>query len=68
MLPQTRDIHCRNCGVEITWAPLVRKAQNSSKIFYYCCKDCLEGLNCRCGERLELEEQRADSSNVIISW
>jgi hypothetical protein len=45
-------IWCYGCGVEISWAPLVVDKCR------YCCRDCHEGLPCRCGERMELEDER----------
>lgn len=45
-------VWCDGCGVEITWAPLVVKGKD------YCCKDCLDGLVCSCGERMEWDDER----------
>lgn len=45
-------IWCDGCGVEITWAPI------SSGRWRYCCEVCWAGLVCRCGERLEQEDDR----------
>ena len=45
-------IWCDNCGVEILWGPIIRSQR------YFCCQDCLDGLRCRCGERLEMEDER----------
>lgn len=45
-------IWCDGCGVEITWAPI------SSGRRRYCCEVCQAGLVCRCGERLEQEDDR----------
>jgi hypothetical protein len=45
-------VFCDNCGTEILWAPY----------FYtdgeYCCRDCAERRPCRCGERMEQEDER----------
>lgn len=48
-------IFCDGCGVEITWGPLVEGSCD------YCCLDCLQGLPCRCGERMEIENDRRGS-------
>lgn len=45
-------IWCDGCGVEITWAPSVAERRR------YCCEDCRAGLVCRCGDRLEQEDDR----------
>lgn len=45
-------IYCDGCGVEITWSPVIIGLRD------YCCEDCREGLPCRCGERMEQEEER----------
>lgn len=48
-----RDTHwCDGCGVEITWAPVV------DLNWIYCCPECLNSLPCRCGERMEQEDER----------
>lgn len=48
----TNTIWCDGCGVEITWGPRVEGER------HYCCQDCLDGLPCKCGERMELDERR----------
>jgi len=45
-------IWCDGCGVEITWAPTRAERRR------YCCEDCRKGFLCRCGERLEQEDER----------
>lgn len=45
-------IWCDGCGIEILWAPLTVGKHE------YCCEDCWEGRECRCGERMELEDDR----------
>ena len=45
-------IYCDGCGVEFSWSPIISGEYN------YCCQDCLEGRQCGCGERLEMEENR----------
>lgn len=45
-------VYCDGCGIEITWSPVVEDGRR------YCCKDCRDGLPCRCGERLELDEEK----------
>lgn len=51
-MARDRDtIWCDGCGVEITWAAV------DDQQFIYCCPDCHAGLPCRCGERMELEDE-----------
>ena len=45
-------IFCNNCGVEITWSPIVVKG------CHFCCRDCLSQLGCECGDRMEFEDER----------
>jgi hypothetical protein len=45
-------IWCDGCGVEILWGPVVAFSRE------YCCRDCLDGLECKCGERMELDSRR----------
>jgi hypothetical protein len=52
-MPETEDVvYCDGCGVEITWAAVVKGRR------VYCCEDCLNGIPCDCGERLEIEDDR----------
>jgi hypothetical protein len=52
---------CAGCGVEITCEPFaVRK-------YVYCCQDCAQGIPCRCGERMEIEDERRSSTLTTIS-
>ncbi|MBP1703420.1 MAG: Archaeal domain [Chloroflexi bacterium] len=57
-----QTVWCDNCGVEITWGPIVRVGQARHRILHFCCMDCLAGRACKCGERLELEDERRTSS------
>jgi hypothetical protein len=50
-------IWCDNCGVEILWGPIV-----VGKL-HYCCRDCLEGLQCKCSERMEMDDDRRDEGS-----
>ncbi len=45
-------IWCDNCGVEISWGPIIVDKQ------YYCCQDCREGLLCKCSDRMDLDDDR----------
>lgn len=47
-------VWCDGCGVELTWAPVVVGKHR------YCCLDCQAGIPCRCGERLEIDEDRRE--------
>jgi len=49
-------VWCDGCGVEILWGPVVTHSRE------YCCRDCLDGLECKCGERMELESRRCASA------
>jgi hypothetical protein len=51
---------CDGCGLEITWGPHVVGKQ------VYCCQDCSQNLVCRCGERMEQEDERR--SNDFTSY
>jgi hypothetical protein len=53
-------LRCDNCGVEITWAALVRVGADKRRLLHYCCEDCLAGQPCCCGERMELEAELPD--------
>jgi len=52
-------VWCDGCGVEILCAPVVLEERD------YCCRDCLEGLACKCGERMELDEERRDDAQSV---
>jgi len=58
MLEGNKTILCDGCGVEITWAPLTRRAQRGTTVYHYCCNECWKGLQCTCGERMELDAER----------
>ena len=49
-------VWCDGCGVEILWGPVVACSRN------YCCTDGRDGLECKCGERMELESRRRASA------
>jgi hypothetical protein len=49
-MPRIEDtLWCDGCGVEIFGAPVILKKK------YYCCKDCANGLECNCGEKMEID-------------
>ena len=52
------QVWCDGCGAEITWSPVVREGRD------YCCEDCAAGLPCRCGERMELADERRASGGA----
>ena len=70
------DIFCDNCGVEITWSPVIETGIEAStgKLYKheYCCQDCFAGRPCNCGARMEMEEDRrnlggsAEDSDLVI--
>ena len=41
---------CDGCGAEILLAPVMKERHE------YCCEDCAQGYECKCGERMELDE------------
>lgn len=41
---------CDGCGAEITLGPVLADG------YQYCCRDCSQGVLCRCGERMEFDE------------
>jgi hypothetical protein len=51
-------VWCDGCGAEITWNPILASKRR------YCCQDCLEGRPCRCGERMELDDDRRPDQAV----
>lgn len=53
-------IWCDNCGVEITWSPIVSSGLGRKKEVF-CCEDCYFEYRCHCGERMELEDDRRRS-------
>jgi hypothetical protein len=55
-------IWCDGCGVEITWGPWMVGSH------VYCCQDCAQGFACRCGERMEQEEERGERHSGYQSW
>lgn len=57
-----QTVWCDNCGVEITWGAIVRAGQERHRILHFCCSDCLAGRPCKCGERMEMEEERRQVS------
>jgi len=65
MVRNQDTIWCNGCGAEILWAPLIVEGQD------YCCQDCREGRPCRCGERMEPDEDRracpAQASSAIVT-
>jgi hypothetical protein len=61
-------LRCDGCGAEITWAPVISQAPNSTKRFHYCCRDCQDGSGCDCGERMVFEEERRTASGVPSAW
>lgn len=53
-------IWCKNCGVEISWGPVVFGK------YVFCCQDCLQGVGCECGQLMEQEEERQKSGDDLI--
>lgn len=55
MVQYQETVWCDGCGVEINWSPVIYHNRK------YCCEDCLKGFVCRCGERIEFDEERRTS-------
>jgi hypothetical protein len=51
-------IWCHGCGAEISWNPILAGKRR------YCCQDCLEGRPCRCGERMEIDDERRQEATL----
>ena len=58
---EKEDIFCTNCGVEITWLPLILDSRA------YCCQDCLDHLPCECAGVFEIEEDRSSGQDSVIA-
>ena len=59
-------VWCDNCGVEITWTPLVVHLGGITGPRDYCCDDCYHGFLCECGDRMENDEEYRDVSQLIM--
>ena len=57
-------LRCDGCGAEITWAPVIRRRSESTRLFHYCCRDCLDGRLCECGERMVFDEEPRSASGI----
>ncbi|MGE5224764.1 MAG: hypothetical protein ACM3PY_20200 [Omnitrophica WOR_2 bacterium] len=60
MVKLEENVFCDNCGVEITWSPVVEGNR------HYCCQDCKDGLTCDCGQRMELDDDRRETPILPI--
>ena len=43
-------VFCDGCGLEILLAPVVKNNLE------HCCEDCAQGYECKCGQRIEIDE------------
>lgn len=60
------DVFCDNCGAEITWSPFQPQIGSALSLGGdYCCRDCFDGLRCRCGERGEFFDERRGSKTEL---
>ena len=48
---------CVGCGTEISWTPIIEDEH------YYCCQDCANGLFCKCGYEMELDDSYPGESS-----
>lgn len=60
MVKLEENVFCDNCGVEITWSPIIEGKR------HYCCQDCKDGLACECGKRMELDDDRRETPTLPI--
>jgi len=60
MFKQTYMVICDGCGVEITWSPVVVKDR------HFCCSECQQGLPCRCGDRMEEEDEYRSNISALF--
>jgi hypothetical protein len=49
---EDNTVWCEGCGVEVIWGPTIVDKR------YYCCPECADGLQCDCGVRMEMEDDR----------
>jgi len=61
MIRETETIYCKNCGVEITGAPLIENG------CVYCCLDCFHHLPCECAAIFEIEDDRPSDRSTVIN-
>ena len=61
-------IWCDKCGVEITWSPVVKFGAGASDKRDFCCEDCYIGNPCHCGERMEMEDERRETSGMSAGY
>lgn len=62
-------VFCDGCGAEITWSPVVVRAANRAmptRPSLYCCMDCADGRPCRCGERMEFDDELREHGKISI--
>ena len=58
---------CDGCGAEITWAPVVVRGKGGSlhrRTGQYCCADCADERPCRCGERMEFQDEFREHGKI----
>jgi hypothetical protein len=71
MVQLDRFHFCDGCGVEITWTPFVVRAKGGSRAGrtdQYCCADCADGRPCRCGERMEFDDEFREHGKISIPF
>ena len=62
-------VFCDGCGAEITWSPVVVRAVNRAlpaRPSQYGCTDCADGRPCRCGERMEFDDEFREHGKISI--
>ncbi|OGO35945.1 MAG: hypothetical protein A2W35_18965 [Chloroflexi bacterium RBG_16_57_11] len=60
---------CDGCGAEITWSPVVVRAKGDNlqhRAGHFCCADCADERPCRCGERMEFDDEFREHGKISI--
>lgn len=60
MYERTDIVICDGCGVEISWAPIVEKDRQ------YCCHDCQQDRPCKCGSRMDEEDDHRKGISTML--
>ena len=61
MARRSHKICCDECGVEITWTPVVIANRR------YCCQDCAVGLECDC-DRIGVPGDGEEEEEAEFPW
>ena len=64
-------VFCDGCGAEITWSPVIIQPASGARLTRpgeFCCNDCADGRPCRCGERLEFDDENREHGKISIPF